>query len=213
MIKKITVLSAVILMFSGVAAQAGNGLRMVEFGVKGGLNSQTAKYVRASKYENFGLSTDPKVGYHLGIISRINLPLFHIQPELLFTHTAYSLKAAPTAASGLTTKSKVKINTLEMPVMAGLRMLWFRLQAGPQFTLMTETKFKHGGNVTDVDVSKPTVSFLLGLGFDIGRLNLDVRYNGQFKRPTHSVQFHDRIEGIDYKTKMRKWMFSMGYVF
>lgn len=204
-------------MVSGFALQARTGLRMVEFGVKGGLTSQNVKYSHASKHDVFDLGTSSKTGYHLGLVSRINLPLFHIQPEMIFTHTSYDITATPSnpAPSHPATRSKVKVNTLEMPVVAGLRLLWFRLQAGPQFTLMTETKFSNKGNITDVDVSKPTMSYILGLGFDMRRINIDVRYNGQFKRSTHSVQYYDTTTntGVDYKVKMKKWMFSVAYMF
>lgn len=212
MVKKASVLALVIIMMSGIAARAGGGLRIVELGVKGGLSSQSVKFVDAGKHSQYNLSANSKVGYHLGLISRVNLPLFHIQTEMLYNHNAYDLNVVNKAGTSFS-KSKVKINTLELPVLFGLRMLWFRFQIGPQFNLMTETKFSNAGTVTDVDVSKSTMSFVTGIGFDIGKLNLDVRYNGQFSRPRQSVLVENKTPGVDYRSKMRKWMFSVGYVF
>lgn len=213
MIKKVSVISVIIALMSLAPVSAGNGLKLVDFGVKGGITTQKAKFSRSGKHSVYDLSTSSNVGYHLGMISRFNLPLFHIQAEMLYNHTGYDITAIDRTSNGSWTKSKVKINTVELPVLAGLRLLWFRLQAGPQFNLVTETKFSNRGNVNDVEFTKSTMSFLFGLGFDIGRINLDVRYNGQFKRAEQSVQFLNEVTGVNYKSRTGSWTFSMGYTF
>lgn len=174
---------------------------LVSFGVKAGLTTQNLKFANGSD-----LSASSKTGYHFGLVSRVNLLLFHVQPEILYSHNAYDLSSAGGPAS------KVNLNTVDVPVLAGLRLLWFRLQAGPMFNVMSESSVADKADITYDKVTKPPVSYLLGVGLDLGKLNIDVRYNGQFKRAEQHIQLGQQpVES--YKSRFNNWMFSVGVLF
>lgn len=207
--KKIIVLAFTLFLAAGV--QAGNGLGLIDLGVKGGVSSQKFKF-KGGGTDLYGIDSHNRTGFHVGVMGRVNLVMFHIQPELIYTRSGYNLDswAAHSPANGI--RTKVRTNTIDMPVLAGLRLLWFRLQAGPVFNLWTDNDTS-GGGVSDITLSQPTMSYMIGLGFDIGKINLDVRYNGQFKRTEHNIQFTDTTPGYTYKSNNRMWLFSVGYMF
>ena len=56
------------------------------------------------------------------------------------------------------------------------------------------------------------VAFQVGAGVEIGKFNIDIRYDGQFKKPVQTFTF-----GKNYtetvKTKMNSWQLNLGYFF
>ena len=200
------------LSFGMFCAMSASGQRPIEFGVKAGINTENIDIVHPSSGA-FILSTDAKVGYQVGIMSRVNLAMFHIQPELLYNMHRYSMYATA-KDSDERTKSDVRINTMEVPVLLGMRLLMLRVNAGPVFNVMTDTSVKNGSAGHSVMTTRPSVSYMLGVGLDLGKLNLDVRYNGQFSRSEQSILIPSTDpQGKDYKVKIRTWMFSIGYMF
>ncbi len=202
----------ILVSISWFIARADGGL--IEFGIKGGVTTQRVNFSNTARYDggDYLLGSSTRGGYHLGIISRINLPLVHFQPEILFNNSGYRINSV-IAGESYGSKSIVRVRTVEVPVLAGMRMMWLRLQAGPMFTVLTEAKTKDRALIRDVHVTKPSVSYLIGLGLDLGRFNVDVRFNGNFSKTTQNILYDNRTMGIDYKSKNKQWMFSVGYMF
>lgn len=206
--KKI-VLAAVMAIFAFSASAQIMG--PINFGVKAGLITDNIELLKGNK-SGASLSSDATLGWQVGLVSRVNLPMFHIQPEILFNMHRYDLEA--NAGGGSISKAEVKVNTVDVPVMVGLRLLMLRFQAGPVFNLMTETKVKNNRGASHyVDIDRPTVSFAAGLGVDIWKLNIDARYNGNFRKVRQDIQVGRDGDNYNYRSKFNNWTFSLGYMF
>lgn len=208
MIKKVILSALLICSVTGISAKG--GIRLVELGLKAGIVSENNEIMRPT-YGNYQLSTDSRVGMQLGIMSRINLAMFHIQPELLYSMNRYRLLS--NTSEGVLSKATVKLNTVEVPVLVGLKLLMFRLNAGPVFNILTNSSIaKSEVPARSVIFNKPAISYMFGLGADIGKVNIDVRYNGQFARAEQSIQIGSEASK-EFKTKLHTWAFTIGYMF
>lgn len=208
MIRKIVFSATLALLTLNVSAVW--GIKLIEMGVKTGLTSPKVE-ILSPTYGSYSLTTDNRVGFQVGVMSRINLLMFHIQPELLYSMNSYRLTTF--SSSGELSKSTVKFNTVDVPVLFGLKLLMLRFQGGPVINILTESSVsKSEAPPRTVSFMKPAISYMFGLGADIGKINFDVRYNGQFARPEQTIQIGSQ-ESKTYKTKLRTWMFSVGYMF
>ena len=110
--------------------------------------------------------------------------------------------------------AKYSVNTVQLPVLVGIKLLFLRVFAGPSFNLLTDTSNKSGkeGVSFNSSVTKSAVAFQVGAGVEIGKFNIDIRYDGQFKKPVQTFTF-----GKNYtetvKTKMNSWQLNLGYFF
>lgn len=191
--KKLLAVTLILVLGTAMSASAIGGIKTVQLGVKAGLTSENTEIKRTHNFD----SRD-KLGWHLGLQSRVNFMFVHIQPEILFSFNNYTID---TPNSG---KYKAKLRTVDVPIMVGTKFLFFRAQAGPVFNLMTDEKVNRG---LEMMFDRPTVGYAIGVGADLSSFTLDVRYNGQFK---HSKQ---TISGSTYKTSLNSWQFSLGYMF
>ena len=182
----------------------------VDFGIKAGINTGNFDLNNKKFGESFYLINDSRTGYHAGVFMRLNFLGLHVQPEFLYNWNRYDMTALDRSAGNGETKTKVKVQTLEVPVLAGLDILFLRLNAGPVFNLMNKSSVSKG-SVGDVDILKPTVSFAAGIGIDLMKVCVDVRYNGQFKKTSNSVTIGNDTK--DFKSNFQGWTFSVGYKF
>ncbi len=198
--KKVLIVCALAL-FTGGAFAAGP----VEFGVKAGLNSANFDFNRHHLSDSYYAFSKARTGYHAGAWMRLGFAGMFVQPEFLYNWNRYDMNVLD---GGRQSTSKIRIQTLEVPVLAGWRLLVLRLNAGPVFNLMNKTSHS-GGLVDQADMLKPSVSYTAGLGFDIMKLSLDLRYNGTFERAKQTVE----VNGSSYplRTNFRGWTFSLGW--
>lgn len=136
----------------------------------------------ASKLSTDGgdIKEDMKSTLHFGAFARLGTKTY-LQPELLFmtkgTKFGYSL------ADGV--KQDVKLNTIDIPVLVGFRLLDLKLanvraMAGPVASLVIN---KDVDNVADLDdelmesdLKDANWGFQVGVGADVLSLTLDIRY-------------------------------------
>lgn len=206
--KKI-VLAAVMAIFAFSASAQIMG--PINFGIKAGVITDNIEILKGNKSGSY-LTSDATLGWQVGLVSRVNLPMFHIQPEILFNMHRYDLES--NADGGNISQAEVKLNTVDVPIMLGLRLLMLRFQAGPVFNLMTETKVKNNrGESYFVDIDRPSVSFAAGVGVDIWKFNIDARYNGNFSKVRQDIQIGQDGDNYNYRSKFNNWTFSLGYMF
>ncbi len=192
------------------------GVKIVRFGLKAGYTAENdnvkTSNITVNTGQKYNLAADPNFGFHLGMMARVDLKVMHIHTELTYNLSKYSLAIVP--AGGQLSTDKIRVSTLTMPILAGKKFAFIRLEAGPVFNLMTSTSNSNSSsqNVTAV-VTKPAVGYMIGVGADIiKKITFDIRYSGQFKKPTQNLQIGDAI-GQDVKMGMDQWLFSVGYLF
>ncbi|MDR2885234.1 MAG: PorT family protein [Rikenellaceae bacterium] len=212
MIKKLTITCLLLLTAASVLA-----LSPVKFGISGGASIQNID-LGSARAGDYALSAESSAGYYAGMSMRVTIPKFYIQPEINYIHNSYKLTAA--TPSGSSSYSTVKLNSLELPVLVGMRFLhFFRLQVGPVFNLMNETSVSVSRSTTNdaapahsVTYAAPSVDYMAGLSADIaGVVSLSARYNGEFSKPTQSITIGDQT--TEAQTRVRTWMLSVGFHF
>ena len=141
-------------------------------GVKAGYSSILEQ--NQSYKEVFDISNNLQNGGHLGVYMRLGRTWF-VQPEALYNYYNYQLTIN-------SVKNKHNIHTIEVPVLLGVhlvntQMFKIRLMAGPKFNFNI-------GNLDDItfdtffqEVRDTRLALDCGLGLDIWRITLDVRYN------------------------------------
>jgi hypothetical protein len=73
-------------------------------------------------------------GYHIGVFARFELPLCHVQPEILLTSSGATFKKNNQPL-------KLDFTKLDVPVMLGLSFFKVvRTQLGPIFSLLLSAK-------------------------------------------------------------------------
>lgn len=139
-------------------AQSGSG-----FGVKGGLN-----YGSTGDFENEiragAEDPDSKIGYHLGFYAKADLGPVYVRPELIYTklNSEYSV-------------GQFEVQKLDLPVLVGINVLGpLHVFAGPSLQYILDTELE-GELIDDVN-NRFSVGAQLGVGLNLGRLGVDLRY-------------------------------------
>lgn len=209
---KIVVLS----LLATVGFMSAHAMKPIQMGIKGGLTWQTVDY-RGAKAGDYRLYSDPRMGTQLGVVARINLLMLHVQPELLYSMDRYELNVEPADGVGgdlKRSRSIVKVNSFELPVLFGVKLLMVRLNAGPVFNLSNEVSVKSkSGSAHTVTAVKSTIGYAAGVGLDLGKWSIDARYSGQFRRPLQTVQIMGLDKAYDFRTNFGNWAFTLSYLF
>ena len=180
----------------------------LDFGIKGGINTGSFDLKRSNIPENMRIVNDARTGYHAGAYMRLNLLLIHVQPELLYNWNSYDM--AVWQGNGVLTedRTRVRVGTLELPVVAGIEFLFLRLGVGPVFNLSNAVSLGRG-TVSKIEMDRPAVSFTAGVGLNLMRLSIDVRYNTHFRKTDNQVVIGSQTFNVG--NNFQGWTFSLGY--
>ncbi len=167
------------------------------------LSLKEAQLVRA------GSST---IGFHAGLFTRLTILGIYLQPEVLFTQAGGQIEIRDEVSDSFDQIQDLTYNKLDVPVMLGFRIGdVLRINAGPSFSLILGQDARTEGTTAEVrnNYESSTVGYQVGGGLDIGRLVLDVRYEGNLSRLGNSVQLGGRRFDTDYRNNQ----FSVGVGF
>jgi hypothetical protein len=119
---------------------------------------------------------DPEIGlgYQIGILGRMDFPIIYIQPELLFTNSKVKYKCPDQHYI-------LQYKKIELPILFGMKILEIaRLQLGPIFSFLLSA------NNDTIDISSNcktiTAGYQIGVGVDIFRLIIDLKYEGNLSK-------------------------------
>lgn len=152
------------------------------FGPKAGLNLSTL--VRDTR--NF--TSDYQLGYNAGLFLRFNLGRAYIQPEAFFATKGAKINIEQSVDPNVRSGSyQLRLNNVDVPVILGLSLINtdkfnIRLFGGPMasFNLNGQgfSEFvRDQGGVSEA-YKKAVLGYQAGVGFDIGALTIDGRYEG-----------------------------------
>ena len=178
------------------------------FGPKVGFSSSRLSLEEARQIRS-GAST---VGFHAGIFTRFTVLGLYAQPELLFTQAGGQIEIKDQASDNFTQIQELTYNKLDIPVMLGFRMGdVLRVNAGPSFSLILGQDARTEGTTAEVknNYENATVGYQIGGGLDIGKLVLDVRYEGNLSKLGDSVQLGGRRFDTDYRNN--QFSVSLGF--
>jgi opacity protein-like surface antigen len=156
---------------TGMVAQA-----QVALGIKGGISSSHVDVKNVRNTITQFRDKDNITGYHLGAFLRFKTGSLVIQPEGVFSSSGGKVAVTRNQSGTVVeTTEEFKFNRLDVPVLVGVSLLNFaRIQAGPVASVLM------GGELGDQDLDsfmdKTDIGWQAGIGFDIGHVTADVRY-------------------------------------
>lgn len=133
------------------------------------------------------ISGDNSLGYHLGLFVRMGGSSIFIQPEFLYTNTGGSFVQKQT--NGTDISIDANFNRVDIPFMFGFKLAdFFRLQAGPIASILIDYRIEDALQVPlEVDYNTSTIGYQAGIGFDIGNLILDLKYENSLGKISRST--------------------------
>lgn len=156
----------------------------IQFGVKGGINFATVRYINTD-------NSKARVGWNAGALAEIPIQdNLLIRPELLYSSKGFAFSAVGTGSSG-----SLKLNYIAVPVLFGYHFnRKSEILAGPEFGFLRKAVSKSLGITNDRTnfYRRFDVGFDLGLAYNITKVfGAEVRYNYGFKDLVNVVYMND----------------------
>ncbi|WP_140936748.1 porin family protein [Sphingobacterium lumbrici] len=189
------ILTAIVCVLSVTYSQA-QLLPSFKLGVKGALGFSTLHS------EGKLFNSDTKTGYQLGVWGRVGIAGFHLQPEAYFSSKKVEIEGTDSDSG------KGTFNSLDVPILLGTRIglgpVGFRIQAGPVFSFAQDGEIKYNNMANFNDYKKNATGIIGGIGVDISKLTVDLRYEHGLTNLTSSSSQDQKI---------RLWSIGVGYSF
>jgi hypothetical protein len=168
--KKLLLLMFAIGIFVQVKAQE------LEFGIKGGLSGSKLTLSQEPGTNTPTYSFESNNTINFGAYGRFVFPVagLYVQPELIFNSRASNFKVFTEPAF------YHKANYVDIPVLFGFRFLKIaRVYGGPNFQILTKqlTEIPNNPDYVKTDLSKQATGYQLGVGADLARLRVDVKWD------------------------------------
>jgi hypothetical protein len=195
---------------------ASSGWSQIEFGLKAGLSS----YDLAGK----GFSTtvgdkeiiwdleNARYGHHFGLYGRFRILAVYLEPALMFHSNSmtYSIQEYSNQQLIGKTVRQATYRQLDIPVLAGLKFGFFRMQAGPvgHFFINNLSDLTQTSTYAE-KLDNSTLSWLAGVGLDIWRLRVDLNYEGGLHRFGENVTFAGQT--VSFSEKPSRLLLTLGF--
>ena len=207
-------LAAGALLLFGTAAHAQVGVRV---GVRAAVTTSdvSTDEVRFNSLgRDFGLALeDASYGYQGGLFVQIRAAKLIVQPEVLFNaeRNDYRLREF-TSAGVVSTLREERYQYLDVPVMVGYKVGPLRLQGGPVgHAFLNSTSELEGLANYEAAFDRFTFGYQAGLGIDLWKVLLDVKYQGGLA----GVGDHLRFDGqeVRYSERAGRLVMAVGLSF
>lgn len=194
--------------------------QIFSWGVRLGAASTNLNMDPQTIYENNGNMDSLKLsvsngnyGIHAGLYTRIKLGPVYVQPEVLFNTESYEYTIEDFDQSGANQVFNDRFNSLDIPIMIGFKTGPFRLQAGPIGTLLisNDNQLETLTETYERKLSNLTWGYQAGAGVDIGRINLDVKYEGGLSVLGDSYDIYGNT--YDFDARQNRWVMTLGFKF
>lgn len=204
----------IILILTAFFVIAAEGCYAVGFGMRAGVSGQYMRF-RSNEIGTELVDAKSVVGFNVGIYTDIRVLRMgglesksglYIRPEGVFSQTSYNVASSGGAAA------KVRMQSVDIPVLVNLKFSAFRVYAGPTLTAMHKSRSKNSQEL-EFESIKPFVNYTAGIGLDLGIFTIDARYNGTFKDLTNSIRLKGMETGADVKSGVQGWAISVGVAF
>lgn len=197
--RKIAIITIIVLFFD-LSAQA----QLFTIGPKVGLTSTN---VNIRETAGAALAGTSELGYHAGLFSRITIAGFYIQPEAYFHGISGSYVDTST---GIDQDVEFNRNQIDVPILFGYKLAGFlRVNAGPVANFQVGDIRFNREDLSNTSASQAldnyrnnAFGFQAGVGLDISKITLDVRYQADFNSITQS-------QGEDYR--FNHLLFTVGF--
>lgn len=163
--------------------------RNFKFGVKGGANLSNLRggdvIATNDPTIRIGNADARLTGFVGGVFLRLGSSLF-VQPELLLSQKGGAFNVFRSGVSNQNNTVNVRFTNLDVPVLFGIRFGdVLRINAGPVASLrlsenggLRQALNEVGATGVKDNFNQAALGYQAGVGFDIGNLSLDLRYEG-----------------------------------
>jgi opacity protein-like surface antigen len=210
--KKVVFISIAV-MFMSVSANA----QLFQYGIKGGINFSTLQMDQITGITDgsrvYDLVTGESVtGYQVGLMTRINVAILFVQPELYFSTTGGVVEQVYEGSAN--ELLEVKFNRFDIPLLVGFKLGPARINAGPVGSAMISSTNELVEISQDLETLTGglTWGYQAGVGIDLfKKLSVDLRYEGALSKYGDSFA----VGGDNYALDARptQVIFTLGYWF
>lgn len=188
--------------------------KKITTGIKFGANlSQIKSDGKGQAY--FENDETRSVGFTGGVFARFGNKFF-IQPEIMISTKGGKLTVFESALFDTKKTIDYRSTYLDFPVLVGGKIGdVVRLNVGPvaTFLINQDGKFKDNFNEENEPAfSKAILGYQAGVGFDIGRINLDMRYEGNVN-DVFNIDYNDQQTASKFAAKGNLFLFTVGFAF
>jgi hypothetical protein len=195
-----------------------------KFGVKLGAGASTGALRQTLVVDEQGQNLEFKKGnlamnFHFGATSRLGLGSFYLMPELYFTSVSNEVEFTDVNLR-TTTSVTESMTRMDIPVLFGKKFAdVFRINAGPVASLVlnresgvtNQLATLLGADVVDSDPGSFSFGLQAGVGVDISRLTLDLRYETNLSWLGSNLTVAGKP--YDFDIRSRQVMLSLGILF
>ncbi len=152
-------------------------------------------------------------GIHGGVYVRLKFGPLYVQPEVLFNTESYHYTIDDFSQSGVQQMLTDRFNTLDIPIMVGLKSGPIRLQAGPIGTLMlsNDNQLETLSETYERQLTNLTWGYQAGLGVDMGSVNLDIKYEGGLAAFGSNYEIYGNV--YEFDSRPNRWVMTIGLKF
>ena len=155
--------------------------QFLSFGVRAGVGTPlTAKELilanPTSGDQLLILLKNKSFGYHIALLTRAKIGPLFVQPEIAFNSNRYDM-SWQNISNLQTNIPNQKFDYIDAPILAGLKLGLFRINAGPVAHFLLSDVYGTINQYT-FDFSKISIAYVAGVGLDLGPAMIDVRYDG-----------------------------------
>lgn len=189
------------------------------FGIKAGanlsnINGNDLSLGSGGNAFNFKDNSDRTLGFTGGVFFRFGRT-FYLQPEIVLSQKGGKFDFDNTVNDG---KVDVRFSNLDVPLLFGVRVAkFFRINAGPMASYRLSSNGKLNDSFNEATNSESRAEFndklafgyQAGVGFDFGRLSLDVRYEGNFNDIV-KVNYNNATTAAQFGRKSNLFQATLG---
>lgn len=196
---------------------SGGLLSQVDFGFKLGLATESLQGERfdlsATGRENLSLALeDASYGFQFGAVLRVPFSdRFGLQTEATFNTSSTEFRFDD-PDNNVTQIFKERYNNINVPLFASWRLAFLRFNVGPvgHFLVSSSSDLRDAEGRERVFDSF-NLGYAIGGSIDIGRITLDLRYDGNFSR--YGEEFSVAGETFEVDQAAKRWVGSVAYRF
>ncbi|WP_341225787.1 porin family protein [uncultured Arcticibacterium sp.] len=203
--KKLIAITITMVAFTSVS------MAQFEIGARAGVNlSQVRGDGGGSDGEFWNSDETRSTGFTGGIYTRFG-DKFFLQPEFIIS------QKGGTTTSLLGVERTFKQTYFDIPVLVGVKVGdVVRVQAGPVATFLVNKDDGFFENLgiqnNDDEFRKAILGYQLGVGFDIKRIRLDMRYEGNVN-DVFNIDYDNQQTENQFAGKGNLWFLTLGYAF
>lgn len=168
------------------------------FGFKAGLNYNA----NGNYFESISTNAehpDRNIGYHFGVFGKIGNKVY-LKPELVYTSTKSDY-----------TNNSFKMQKVDAPVLVGLKILGpLSVFGGPSFQFILDSEFD---NISINNIENDfSVGLNFGIGLNLNRIGIDVRYERGFSNNEASFLNNNNIDTSRLDTRPDQLILSLSLI-